>query len=394
MTHSANAVVAGDALELALSGVTGTRIDVVGGRARQLITWLRRGGHDARALDTSSTARTQSRGDDRVSSGIVVTTDWTREADPIKLFRSLKRQLTPDGRLVVIAPNLTYIGVRLSPSQRRTRSPLPHPFTAADVEGLLNRAGFVVVDVQRQVDRVGTLRRLRTSRPAAVLDVLADDADALTSHFVFVAAPCGSPGDDHIRSQLRELADEQALAVRQAHRLGERVAALEARLEGGNSRASVESSNEGLAEARQALAAGIAEVKSLVAQLERRRYEHMVGRVCRVVSRDIPRGATVAVLTRGDEALLQFDRRRGVHFPQTDDGVYAGYHPADSNEAIAQLEAVRGRGAQYLVVPATAYWWLEYYREFHDYLVHFGRPVLRDTRTCAVFALDAGETTR
>ena len=119
MTHPANAVVAGDALELALSGVTGMPIDVVGGRARQLITWLRRGGHDARALDTSSTARTQSRGDDRVSSGIVVTTDWTREADPIKLFRSLKRQLTPDGRLVVIAPNLTYIGVRLSPSQRR-----------------------------------------------------------------------------------------------------------------------------------------------------------------------------------------------------------------------------------------------------------------------------------
>ena len=161
--------------------------------------------------------------------------------------------------------------------------------------------------------------------------------------------------------------------------------------EDGNNRASVERSNEGLAEARQALVAGIAEVKSLVAQLERRRYERMVGSVCRVVSREIPSGATVAVLSRGDDALLQFDRRHGVHFPQTDDGVYAGYHPADSKEAIAQLEAVRGRGAQYLVVPATAYWWLEYYREFHDYLVRVGQPVLRDARTCAVFALNGGE---
>jgi hypothetical protein len=385
--------VAADALELALSAVNGTPIDVFGGSRRQLIAWLRRGGHDARAIDASSTTSTQSRSDDRVSSGIVVTSDWAREADPIQLFRNLKRQLTPDGRLVVITPNVKYIGARISPSRRRgARAPMPHPFTAADVEGLLNRAGFAVVDVQRQVDRLGTLRRLRTSRPAAVLEVLADDADALTSHFVFVAAPCGSPSDDRTRSQLRELADEQALAARHAHRLGERVAALEARLEDRQSHANAESSNEGLAEAYQALVAGIGEVKSLVAQLEHRRYEHMVGRICRVVSRDIPRGATVAVLTRGDDALLQFDRRHGVHFPQTDDGVYAGYHPADSDEAIAQLEAIRGRGAQYLVVPATAFWWLEYYREFHDYLVRVGRPVLRDTRTCAVFALNGGAT--
>ena len=65
---------------------------------------------------------------------------------------------------------------------------------------------------------------------------------------------------------------------------------------------------------------------------------------------------------QGDPALLKLGRRRrGLHFPQTNDGVYAGYHPRDAAAAVRHLEELRRKGAEYLVLPATAFWWLEHY---------------------------------
>jgi len=39
--------------------------------------------------------------------------------------------------------------------------------------------------------------------------------------------------------------------------------------------------------------------------------------------------------------LIDFDGRTGLHFPQVENGVYAGHHPADGDEAIAHLEQLR-----------------------------------------------------
>ena len=51
------------------------------------------------------------------------------------------------------------------------------------------------------------------------------------------------------------------------------------------------------------------------------------------------------VVSNGDDELLELGaERRGWHFPQMEDGTYAGYHPADSAEAIAHCEALRGAG--------------------------------------------------
>ena len=69
-------------------------------------------------------------------------------------------------------------------------------------------------------------------------------------------------------------------------------------------------------------------------------------------SRELPAGARVLVVSRGDEDIVDFARHRGEHFPQAEDGRYAGHHPADSAEAIAHLEALREAGAEYLVIPA------------------------------------------
>ena len=40
-------------------------------------------------------------------------------------------------------------------------------------------------------------------------------------------------------------------------------------------------------------------------------------------------------------------------------GAYDSSRPRDSEEAIDRLEAIRARGAQYLLLPATAFWWLD-----------------------------------
>lgn len=84
--------------------------------------------------------------------------------------------------------------------------------------------------------------------------------------------------------------------------------------------------------------------------------------------RALPRAARVLVVSRGDEEIVELPGRRGAHFPQAPDGGYAGHHPADSQEAIAQLEALRTAGAEYLVVPATSGWWLEHYGAFAAHL--------------------------
>ena len=86
------------------------------------------------------------------------------------------------------------------------------------------------------------------------------------------------------------------------------------------------------------------------------------------VESELPEGARVLVISRGDEDIVDFAQQRGEHFPQEADGVYAGHHPMDSADALEHLLTLRAQGARYLVVPGTSAWWLEYYEEFASYL--------------------------
>jgi ATP-binding cassette, subfamily B, bacterial len=115
-------------------------------------------------------------------------------------------------------------------------------------------------------------------------------------------------------------------------------------------------------------------------------YHELVSRVRNIVNRTLPASATVLVLSKGDDALLDLGGRRVWHFPQTGDNVYAGHYPATSEEAIAQLEQLRARGAEYLVLPATGFWWLEHYAAFADHLSGC-YPVVRVPQTCEVYGL-------
>jgi GT2 family glycosyltransferase/SAM-dependent methyltransferase len=97
-------------------------------------------------------------------------------------------------------------------------------------------------------------------------------------------------------------------------------------------------------------------------------YARLVDRLRQTVRELLPRGATVAVVSRGDEELVSLDGATGWHFPRSDDGAYAGHYPADGAEAVAQLERVRRGGAEYFLIPATSLWWLDHYRAFAEHL--------------------------
>lgn len=122
-----------------------------------------------------------------------------------------------------------------------------------------------------------------------------------------------------------------------------------------------------------------------------RRYRDQVDRVRAQVRATVPEGSRVLVMTRGDEALLRLERRRGEHFPQSPTGLYAGHYPADGAEAVAHLEELRAGGAQYLVIPAEASWWLEHYRELRELLEREGELLAGDPEVARVYALPPKE---
>jgi GT2 family glycosyltransferase len=116
-------------------------------------------------------------------------------------------------------------------------------------------------------------------------------------------------------------------------------------------------------------------------------YVALVERIRAAVDRAVPVAATVIVVSKGDDELLNLHGRPAWHFPQASDGGYAGHHLADSAEAIAQLEVLRDRGGSFLLIPSTAMWWLDYYGEFRRHLEGRYRQVLRQEDACVIFAL-------
>jgi hypothetical protein len=115
-------------------------------------------------------------------------------------------------------------------------------------------------------------------------------------------------------------------------------------------------------------------------------YEGLIERVRETANAMIPRNATVLVVSRGDEELLRIGPRRALHFPQDEFGRYAGYHPQDSDAAIEVLESMRARGGEYLLLPSTAFWWLDFYEGLRDHLERNYPPIV-SADDCIVFEL-------
>jgi hypothetical protein len=116
-------------------------------------------------------------------------------------------------------------------------------------------------------------------------------------------------------------------------------------------------------------------------------YGQLTHAIRELVQSMLPAGAIVAVISRGDDQLLSLGDRVGWHFPQDPGGQYTGYHPADSTAAIAHLEDVRERGADFLLIPSTALWWLDHYVGLRDHLEANYRLVVNREDVCLVFQL-------
>jgi hypothetical protein len=115
-------------------------------------------------------------------------------------------------------------------------------------------------------------------------------------------------------------------------------------------------------------------------------YRRLIGQIREAARSILPPEATIIVVSKGDDELLELDGRQGWHFPQNEDGVYAGYHPKDSAQAIDHLEELREKGAEFLLFPGTALWWLVCYEEFGQHLdFHYSRIWSDDT--CVVYRL-------
>lgn len=116
-------------------------------------------------------------------------------------------------------------------------------------------------------------------------------------------------------------------------------------------------------------------------------YADLVTRVQAVVAGVVPQGSSVLMVSKGDSALLAMPGIDAAHFPQDGAGEYAGHHPLDSAAATAALEQLRRHGAEYLVIPATARWWLEYYAEFATHLATHGDVVADEADSCLIYGL-------
>ena len=115
-------------------------------------------------------------------------------------------------------------------------------------------------------------------------------------------------------------------------------------------------------------------------------YRGLVDDIRRIAAKVLPPGEVVAVVSRGDAELLTLGHAPGWHFPEARPGVYAGYHPADSDAAIAALDVTRARGAGFLLLPGTSFWWLDHYEGFRIHLEAQYHCVWRDA-SCVIYDL-------
>src|SRR4030095_14844986 len=76
--------------------------------------------------------------------------------------------------------------------------------------------------------------------------------------------------------------------------------------------------------------------------------------------------ALVVAVDGGTPAILYYAQRKGGHLLEKQ-GIY-GANPTDSQQAISDLERLRGQGATHLVFVMNTFWWLESYPELTQHL--------------------------
>jgi hypothetical protein len=79
-----------------------------------------------------------------------------------------------------------------------------------------------------------------------------------------------------------------------------------------------------------------------------------------------PPDALIVAADMGDPTIFYYAERKGWHFLERN-AIYNG-NPDDSDQAIENLEQLRGRGATHFVFTKNTFWWQHAYPEFLGYL--------------------------
>lgn len=116
-------------------------------------------------------------------------------------------------------------------------------------------------------------------------------------------------------------------------------------------------------------------------------YGDVIRNVREAIRRHIPRDGTIAVISKGDNHLLDAYGRKACHFPCDEHRAYIGYYPANSTAATANLEWLRSRGCDYLCIPETARWWLKSYASFAAHLQSRYALILDDSDAGLIYSL-------
>jgi glycosyltransferase involved in cell wall biosynthesis len=114
--------------------------------------------------------------------------------------------------------------------------------------------------------------------------------------------------------------------------------------------------------------------------------QQLLAQISADVAGHLPAGCVVAVVSKGDDELLQLPDVCAQHFPTDEHGHPLGYHPATSTDAIRLLERARENGADYLLFPEYTRWWLDHYTELQHHLVE-RYTVVSDSDACTILDL-------
>jgi hypothetical protein len=128
------------------------------------------------------------------------------------------------------------------------------------------------------------------------------------------------------------------------------------------------------------------EVKAATAAVPAKEYQRLIEDLRTAVAKTVPANAGLVVVSKGDPELLKLgESRRAFHFPQDEAGRYAGHHPATSEDAITGLDRFHSSGADYVVLPATASWWLDHYTGLKQHLETAYDVVFDRSDTCVIY---------
>jgi len=328
--------------------------------------------------------------------------------DPLPVLQSVKQLLLPQGSIVISAPNVAHISIRLAllagkfPYGERGLLDKTHLrfFTRESLEKLLSDAGLPIREFQRITNVPENPTQFEVPYdpaivPPAMLEAISQDPDATTYQFVVSAY---LPPEFVLQMEVSRLHEEIRQRDLQIEEKNRQIAGLKVQAE--TLLAREKDLRDMLLEAHDQLLRRDEEIAlTLAATLppgkapgpaaggKYLQYQQVVQRTRDLVRRSVPGGSNVLIVSKGDDDLLRIDPCRGSHFPQREDGRYVGHHPANGLVALEHLKELQSRGGQFLLIPQPNLWWLDHYRELADYLNQQCTRVIDEPDTCVMFAI-------